>query len=159
MTHEELQTLIIRIEGILNSRPLTPLSNDPQDLTPLTPSHFLIGRSSAIVPETLYNVENPPFLRRWKLINLLTQHFWKRWQIEYLHTLQPRGKWLNVTKNMTPGMLVLIHDPHSPPSQWKLGRITQVFPGQDCQVRVVELKTKTGNLTRPVVKIYPLPIE
>jgi hypothetical protein len=43
LTIKKFHTLITRIEGILNSRPLTPISADPNDLCPLTPGHFLIG--------------------------------------------------------------------------------------------------------------------
>lgn len=42
-TYEELSRFISRIEGILNSRPLTILSLDPYDLCALTPGHFLEG--------------------------------------------------------------------------------------------------------------------
>jgi hypothetical protein len=45
LTYEEYNTLMAEIEAILNSRPLTPLTNDPSDLNVLTPSHFLRGDS------------------------------------------------------------------------------------------------------------------
>jgi hypothetical protein len=48
--YEELYTILCRIEGILNSRPITPASSDTRDLEPLTPGHFLIFRPLNAVP-------------------------------------------------------------------------------------------------------------
>ncbi len=43
VTDEELHTAMCAFEGLLNSRPITYVSADPHDLTPLTPNHFIIG--------------------------------------------------------------------------------------------------------------------
>lgn len=43
LTYEELSTLLAQIEAVLNFRPLEPLSDDPDDLSALTPGHFPIG--------------------------------------------------------------------------------------------------------------------
>ncbi|XP_061724911.1 uncharacterized protein LOC133530870 [Cydia pomonella] len=90
LTFEELTTLFTQVEAILNSRPLTPLSSDPSDLSPLTPGHFLIGRPLASLPSPPTQKMN---LNRYHHLEALRQHFWKRWTREFLSDLQQRVKW------------------------------------------------------------------
>jgi len=74
-TLEELTTLITRIEGVLNSRPLVAMSSDPNDLSVLTPGHFLIGQPIMAIPE--HDISDIPQnrLKRWKLIKQALHHF------------------------------------------------------------------------------------
>lgn len=51
LTYEELTTLLVQIEAALSSRPLCPLSDDPSDLSALTPGLFLVGAALSTVPE------------------------------------------------------------------------------------------------------------
>ncbi|XP_077263143.1 uncharacterized protein LOC143898012 [Temnothorax americanus] len=77
-TFEEYATLLVEIEAILNSRPLTPFSSDPNDLLALTPSHFLTGDSLLFPPEYSYMKVPDNKLSRWQHAQKLRQHFWKR---------------------------------------------------------------------------------
>ncbi|XP_036335396.1 uncharacterized protein LOC118745832 [Rhagoletis pomonella] len=159
LTFEELQTVVIEVEAILNSRPLTPLTDDPNDGEALTPAHLLIGTSLKTLPEPQLNVIKESRLTSWQRITYLKQRLWDLWRRDYLHTLQVRSKWLEKQENIVPGQLVMIHDDNLPPQQWTLGRITNTSPGADGRVRVVDILTKRGTLRRPVHKIAPLPIE
>lgn len=157
LTFEELSTVLTQIEAVLNSRPISALSSDPNDINPLTPGHFLIGSSLNSLPETSYEDTTIAHLSRWKLLQKLHQDFWRRWSTEYLHQLQQRPKWKMATKNIEVGDLVLLKEDGLPPFHWKLARITAVFPGKDDITRVVHLKTPQGEFERSITKVCPLP--
>lgn len=158
LSFEELSTLFARVEAVLNSRPLCALSNDPNEFEVLTPSHFLIGRELLSVPEyDLMNLSNNR-LNRWQAVQQVSQQFWRRWKQDYLHTLQQRQKWFKHGRDLKIGDLVLINS-DSPPLQWNLARVTKLHPGPDSVVRVVGVRTKHSEFTRPVVKLSPLPLE
>ncbi|XP_071055050.1 uncharacterized protein [Onthophagus taurus] len=160
LTFEEFYTLLTQVESVLNSRPLHPLSSDPNDLQPLTPGHFLLlSPLNTEIPHL--DFQNVPHSRlsRWELVQAMLQHFWKRWSLEYLHTLQQRTKWTTNIPNPAPNTLVLIRNDNLPPLKWDLARIVCCHPGPDGVVRVVTLRTAHGQLQRPVSKICPLPMD
>ena len=156
LTFEELSTMLCRIESVLNSRPICPISNDSESLEALTPGHFIIGAPLVARPE--YDVLDLPQnrLSRWQLIQQRIQYFWKRWKNEYLHQLQLRTKWTHQLPNLAVGELVIIKEPKQPPSHWTLGRIISTSPGADGIVRVANVRTTSGTLTRPVSKLVSL---
>ncbi|XP_058816864.1 uncharacterized protein LOC131680158 [Topomyia yanbarensis] len=155
---EDMNTLLVQVEGCLNSRPLTPMSDDPNDLQPLTPAHFLIGESLHAVPDPDLSSIPMNRLTQWQLTQQKLQNFWKRWRREYLCQLQGRTKRWKPAVRIDIGKLVVIKDDNQPPMRWKMGRIVQTHPGDDGTVRVVTLKTATGMLTRSVEKLCLLPI-
>lgn len=159
LTYEEFSTVLAQIESILNSRPLTPLSSDPNDFLPLTPAHFLIGRTlTAPACKDLTSMPTGRLLR-YQRVEQMRQHFWERWNKEYISELQQRTKWKFNKQDITLGSLVLIKEDGLPPLQWRMGRVTRIFPGKDNVARVAEMKTLTGTTKRAFSKICPLPVE
>ncbi|XP_070529828.1 uncharacterized protein [Cardiocondyla obscurior] len=55
------------------------------------------------------------------------------------------------------GSLVLLTDERLPPSRWPLARVLELHPETDGLTRIVTIKTATTTLTRPIVKLAPLP--
>ncbi|GBM60717.1 hypothetical protein AVEN_147972-1 [Araneus ventricosus] len=158
-SYEELLTLTTQIEAILNSRPLTPLSADVDDLEVLTPAHFLIGRPiTAIVEPSLIDFETNR-LNIWQRITKSVQTIWKRWSLSYLNGLQQRKKWVVNNENLKIGDMVLIREENLPPCKWLMGRVIALYPGQDNKVRVVDVKTSKGIYKRSFNKLSVLPIE
>ena len=159
LTFENFYTVITQIESILNSRPLTPMSSDPNDLEVLTPAHFLIGRSFHSIPYP--DVQHIPMNRlvHFQQLERIKQQFWARWSKEYIAQLQERTKWKIHKDSLTVGSMVLVRDETLPSYKWRLGRIVEVYPGDDQIVRVVSIKTSNGVIKRAISKVCPLPIE
>ncbi|XP_028173713.1 uncharacterized protein LOC114362479 [Ostrinia furnacalis] len=157
LTFEEMATLLIQVEAILNSRPITPISNDPSDLTCLTPAHFLIGRSIVSLPCPQLIEKRITSLQRFQRIEALKQHFWARFHNEYVFWLQRKTRWHTSHGKLREGSLVLIKDKSAPPLMWSLGRILRTLPGRDGIARVADIKTKKGVLRRAYNTICPLP--
>ncbi|GFW55283.1 uncharacterized protein TNCV_116691 [Trichonephila clavipes] len=159
ITLEVFLTIITQIEGILNSRPITPLSEDIDDLEVLTPCHFLIGRpiTSISEPNLLDKTENS--LSRWQKLTKIVQHIWTKWSRDYLNNLQQRNKWQFHKDNVKLNTVVLIKDDNLPVNKWSLGRITKLVPGTDGKVRVVEIKANKGNTKRSIGKVCVLPLD
>ncbi|XP_053968859.1 uncharacterized protein LOC128870282 [Anastrepha ludens] len=157
LTFEELNTVMISIEAILNSRPISPLSSDPNDLEALTPGHFLIGSSLKAIPEREEMGTNIDHISKWARTVAIKQSFWRRWSHEYINSLQARTKWTSGNPNVLEGLLVIIQDENAPPQRWTMGRIIKCIAGSDNRIRVVDVKTSRGILRRPVHKIAVLP--
>lgn len=157
---DELNTLLANIEAVLNSRPISACSNDPGDVSYLSPGHFLIGTAMNAYPEP--NLVEVPMnrLNRWQKVEQCRQHFWKRWQREYLNQIQQRYKWHKPSESpYVIGRLVIVAEDNLPPLSWTLGRIADTFPGADGIVRTVSVRIGNRCYKRPVTKLYPLPVD
>ena len=95
---ESLNTLLCKVEHIVNGRLLTKLSDDQQDLEQLTPKHLLLLRHRPKTPPGVLSKEDTYSSRRWCQVQYLTDVFWRRILREYLPSLQERQKWNNKRK-------------------------------------------------------------
>ncbi|GBM57690.1 hypothetical protein AVEN_222540-1 [Araneus ventricosus] len=129
---------MIQTEGILNSRPLTPLSSDEDNFDVLTPGRFLIGRPISSIPEPFLTDINENRLSRWQRTTKVVQLIWKKWKSDYLNTLQARSKWMAEEDDLIIGQMILIKDDFLPINTWLLGRMLEVYYGSDGKVRVVK---------------------
>ncbi|XP_055627216.1 uncharacterized protein LOC129769151 [Toxorhynchites rutilus septentrionalis] len=158
LLYDEMQTVLTQIEAVLNSRPLTPVSNDPNDYEALTPGHFLIQRPLTAIPEP--DLDDIPVnrLSAWQRTQYFMQCLWKKWSAQYLSNLQNRTKWTKERDNLTAGTMVLLKDENLPPLKWQLGRVVELHPGSDGNIRVVTVRTREGIYRRAISKVCILPI-
>ncbi|KAL4009002.1 hypothetical protein ACER0C_002854 [Sarotherodon galilaeus] len=153
LDEEGLQTALCEVESILNSRPITLESTDPNDLEALTPNHLLLLKSNPSLPPGLFRRDNLYARKRWRQVQYISDLFWKRWVKEYLPQLQQHQKWGGIKRNFVPGDVVLIVDDSAPRGSWIIGRVTGAAPDEKGLVRQVWIKTPTSHVCRPVTKI------
>ncbi|XP_075156387.1 uncharacterized protein LOC142229694 [Haematobia irritans] len=153
-----METILAEVEAVLNSRPIAPLSLDPNDGEALTPALKGEGLRS-LPPESAGDdsCNKVTCLRRWGMLCDLKQKFWKSWSKDYVLELQHKVKWNKEEANIQEGQIVVVHEDNLPPREWLTGVVINVVKGQDGKVRVAEIKTKNGIYKRPITKLAPPP--
>lgn len=157
LTKVELDTAICFVESLINGRPLTPVTEDPSDLSPITPAQFIQDIQSSDFPE----VEGITGKKmREKLCHLVQvkQELRSRFRTEYLGQLIERSK-ENKYYEFKVGELVIVQVDNKKRLDWPLARIMELFPGNDGIVRVARLKTSSGEVTRALNHLVPLELE
>lgn len=154
LTIEEMSTVLVQVEAVLNSRPLCPMTNSPEDLDVLTPAHFLVGQQYVPVPE---NPDDGTLRQQFGDIQRYYKDITRRYKTEYVTRLNQRPKWLKLEPKVLVGELVLLAEDNIATTKWSLGRVLETYEGTDGLIRVVKVKTKDGEKTRPITKIARLP--
>ncbi|XP_055527205.1 uncharacterized protein LOC129719820 [Wyeomyia smithii] len=155
---EILRSMLMEIEMILNSRPLTDIPLDNDNEPPLTPNHFLLGSSNGSKPPIAFDDRSIVLKHSWRMAQLYADTFWKKWVDEYLPTLTRRTRWFQPVKPIAEGDLVLIADSNLPRNCWPRGRVVEAVKAKDGQVRRVTVQTTRGLLERPATKIAVLDV-
>ena len=161
LTRSELDTTLVEIEACVNSRPLTFVGDEVDALEPLTPSHFLLGRSGGFVPSASAppaTSAEPTLLQRYAILKQVLSDFWVIWTSEYIRNLPPctgTGR----QGDLKVGSVVLVHDEMERSRlKWPLGVVIRVFPGRDGVVRTAEVKTRKGVFVRSIQRLHDLEV-
>ena len=154
LTHEVLSTFMAETTAIMNSRPLIPISTDAGFPDVLSPNSLLTTKTDACV-ENFSNLNiRDVYTSQWKLVQIMADQFWTRWQRQYLQTLQLRRKWQQTQIDIKEGDIVILKDNEQHRNFWPLAIVEHVFPSKDSHVRKVLLRTiKDG---QPRVYVRPI---
>lgn len=110
LTHEVLVTLMPEVSGIMNGRPLVPVSSDPEAPLILTSAILLTHKTCSIPPPPGSFTQKDLFKAEWKRVQNPAEIFWTRWRREYLSTLMNRQKWQDKKPGLKEGDIVLMKD-------------------------------------------------
>lgn len=153
----QLDTTLAFVESLMNSRPLTYINEDPDDLIPLTPAAFLRDIESSEFPELMV-LNDKHFHQKYKDLVTMKEELRSRFRSEYLGQLVQRSK---PTQDMVfkVGDVVLVVDETRKRLEWPMARIIELCPGNDNKIRVAKIKTKNGELTRPLQRLVHLEVQ
>ncbi|XP_046734982.1 uncharacterized protein LOC124404696 [Diprion similis] len=155
LTYEEMMTTLCDCESVINSRPMTYVSDDPMDLVSLSPSMFLQETREIGVPDC-DSVDRNSMVKRMRHKQKLRDDLRRRFRAEYLGQLMQRNKSKTDQRMPKVGDTVMIGNDIHKRLEWPLARVLETIAGNDGEIRVVRLKTASGEVTRPVQRVYPL---
>ncbi|GFW65138.1 putative pro-pol polyprotein [Trichonephila clavipes] len=154
LSYEELQTLVCECESVMNSRPLTYISEE-KELKTLTTSMFLQDIPLNDVPD-LDQIQKTNIVLRWRYIQKVRKNLKQRFKREYLGFL--RSSVIKREDKINEGDIVLIGTDDKKRLHCLLGRVLELFPGKDGIIRLVKLRTERGDMLRPIQRLYPLEV-
>ena len=142
LTYQELETVIRKISGTTNDRPLLKVSEEESEV--ITPSMLTIGRrirpwADDFMPKDEKRFTSEDLQTRWTVRQKVNDAYWDAFMTSYLADRQERGKWHEEKPNLKIGDVVLVSEKNIKRYNWKTARVTNVFVGKDGRVRSAEI--------------------
>ena len=120
-------------------------------VTYLFPNNLLLGRSTSRVPSAPFReTRNPNHC--FEFVQQIVNAFWRKWIRHFFPSLIVQQKWHTKKRNVRVGDVVLIQDSNQVRGNWKLGKASKVYPGDDARVRKVDMEYKNPRPGEPVNK-------
>ena len=149
-----LLTLMVEVEDIVNSRPLTEVNPEAEGNFLLTPNHLLRLNVEPNLPPM--NTDEKDGFRaadRFRQVQFLADTFWQPWIVEYPRSIITRTKWHRKKRNFLLGDVVLLIEDSTSRQHWPLARAIRIFSDQHGVVRSVEVTVSYGKtFKRPIHK-------
>ena len=146
LTLNELYTLFDECGNLVNERPIGIKPNSQTDTEYLSPNSLLLGRSSERIIAGPFQTKNDFLLdkvdtkSRFLKVQRITDQYWDVWRKLYFPTLQVRQKWHHLKRNMNVGDICNLKDSNSLRGEWKICKVTKVYPDQNNVVRNVDVE-------------------
>ncbi|GFR26233.1 integrase catalytic domain-containing protein [Trichonephila clavata] len=135
------------------TRPLTYVSEDPEELIPLTPAMFLAESHSYSVSD-IDELGSQKLTKRIKYRRKLFNDLRQRFRREYLSEQIQKS---NEKSSREPkvGEMVLIGNDSKKCLFWPMAIIIELISGRDGKTRTVIVKTQHETVLPPVQRVYP----
>ncbi|GFQ91993.1 integrase catalytic domain-containing protein [Trichonephila clavata] len=101
-------------------------------------------------------LDNQEINKRIRHVQAIREQLKKRFRIEYLGQLREQTQRHRKSRPLTVGDVDVLENNLKNPTLWSLARIIELIPGKDGHVRVARVRTETGELVRPVQRLYNL---
>jgi hypothetical protein len=168
LSEEELRTVAVQIEGMMNDRPLYQPSADPEDL-PVTPSMLMHGRQLGQLPmgeeEEESGTAAEKMNRLWRRRRALLDAAWRTFFAVYVRETLPKFRtWTEETKDgLKVGQIVLLSTEKPARGHWPRARVTAIKEAgrtRDGITRTVAVKLADGTeYTRPIQQLVRLELD
>ena len=148
---EEMSTVLVEVESVVNARPLTYVEDDQDGLSyTLSPSHLLHGRRVTYLPNSgHFEVisTHSALTKRYKHQKRVLSQFVQLWRKHYLLNLRENH---TVKHHAPPGItpisvgdVIIMKDDLTKRVFWKLGIVQELIKGHDSKVRAALVRFPT----------------
>ncbi|KAK7592957.1 hypothetical protein V9T40_007709 [Parthenolecanium corni] len=161
LSQDQFETAMIEVEAVINSRPITYVDRGI-DTEIITPNDFLCTKYPAIPLDFNRTLTSNQLTEAWKQAETYLNEFWRIWSESYLREIRERREVIRSQQHSNDaaplvGEIVLMVDPDQKRSSWRLAVVERLIPGDDGQVRSVQIRAANrARMIRPVSRLASL---